>query len=134
MALELDAHHGTTYQMLEDGPEQTDPWCDWLLHRRHADDPAYETVVEEVVGRFADRVLDAAQLCRDMTLLDVGAGSGLLGFRAIERLGAAIRVVFTDISAPLLRHVQSSAAHRGVTAQCTFIQCSAENLTGVADA
>jgi ubiquinone/menaquinone biosynthesis C-methylase UbiE len=120
--------------MLEDGPEQTDPWCDWLLHRRHADDPAYETVVEEVVGRFANRVLDAAQLCPDMMLLDVGAGSGLLGFRAIERLGPAIQVVFTDISAPLLRHAQSSAAHRGITAQCTFIQCSAENLPGVADA
>ncbi|HME38730.1 MAG TPA: methyltransferase domain-containing protein [Steroidobacteraceae bacterium] len=110
-----------------------DEWSDWLLHRRHADDPAYGTVVQAVVSRYADRVLDDLRLAPGMTLVDVGAGEGLLAFRAIERMGAAIQVVLTDISAPMLRHAEAQAERRGVRGQCTFLECSAEKLSGVAD-
>jgi ubiquinone/menaquinone biosynthesis C-methylase UbiE len=48
-------------------------------------------------------------------------------------MGGAIRAVLTDISAPLLRHVETSAARREIKDQCTFIQCSAEKLSGIAD-
>lgn len=112
---------------------QTDEWSDWLLHRRHADDPAYEGVVRGVVKRFADRVLDDAGLAPGMTLADVGAGEGLLGFRAIERIGSTIHVVLTDISSPMLRHAKTLAVQRGLGSQCTFLKCSAEKLTGIAD-
>jgi ubiquinone/menaquinone biosynthesis C-methylase UbiE len=111
-----------------------DVWSDWLLHRRHADDPAYEQVVRRVVERLADRVLDDAQLSAGMTLADIGAGEGLLAFRAIERTGPSLRVVLTDISAPMLRHAESVAVRRGVRSQCTFLECSAEALNGIADA
>jgi ubiquinone/menaquinone biosynthesis C-methylase UbiE len=113
--------------------QPADQWSEWLLHRRHADDPAYEAVVKEVVTRVADRVLDEAQLRPGMTVLDVGAGDGLLALRAIERMGATIRVVLTDISVPLLRHAEASAARRGFRDQCTFINCSAEKLTEILD-
>ena len=118
---------------LDEETAPADQWSEWLLHTRHADDPAYETVVKEVVGRFADRVLDDARLYPGMTLLDIGAGDGLLAFRAIERMGEKVRVVLTDISAPLLRHAEASAAHRGVREQCTFMRCSAEKLTDIGD-
>jgi arsenite methyltransferase len=113
---------------------QTDVWSEWLLHRRHADDPAYHDIVKGVVQRYADQVLDAARLAPGMTLADIGAGEGILAFRAIERIGATINVVLTDISAPMLAHAELVATQRGVRGQCSFLKCSAENLAGIADA
>jgi ubiquinone/menaquinone biosynthesis C-methylase UbiE len=111
----------------------TDVWSDWLLHRRHADDPAYERVVHGVVGRLADRVLDDAKLSPGMTLADIGAGEGLLAFRAIERVGPTLRTILTDISGPMLRHAEALAVQLGVRSQCRFLECSAENLDDIAD-
>ncbi|MCP3714590.1 class I SAM-dependent methyltransferase [Paraburkholderia sp. CNPSo 3281] len=51
-------------------------------------------------------MLDYVRLRPGMTLADIGTGDGLVGFRAIERAGASIRVLMTDISAPLLRHTE----------------------------
>ena len=111
----------------------TDAWSEWLLHRRHADDPTYERVVQGVVQRLADRVLDEAKLSPGMLLADIGAGEGLLAFRAIERVGPTLQVVLTDISGPMLRHAEALAAQRGVTSQCRFLECSAEKLDDIAD-
>jgi ubiquinone/menaquinone biosynthesis C-methylase UbiE len=112
---------------------QPDEWSEWLLHRRHGDNCEYEAIVRRVVEGYADRVLDDAHLFPGMTLVDIGAGDGLLAFRAIERIGAPIQVVLTDISEPLLHHAETLAVERNVKAQCRFLRCSAEKLTGIAD-
>jgi len=78
--------------------------------------------------------LDGAQLGAGMTLLDVGAGEGLVAFRAIDRIGPSLRVILTDVSAPMLRHAESIAARRDVRAQCTFHVCTADDLSAFADA
>jgi ubiquinone/menaquinone biosynthesis C-methylase UbiE len=87
-----------------------------------------------VVGGYADRVLEGLQLAAGMTLVDVGSGEGLVAFRAIDRIGTSLRVILTDVSAPMLRHAESLAVQRSVQAQCTFLECSAEDLSGIADA
>jgi len=112
----------------------SDVWSDWLLHQRHADDPTYGRVVQSIVEGYADRVLDGAKLGAGMTLVDVGAGEGLVAFRAIDRIGPSLRVILTDVSAPMLRYAESLAVHRNVRAQCTFLECSAESLSGIAAA
>jgi ubiquinone/menaquinone biosynthesis C-methylase UbiE len=68
-----------------------------------------------------------------MTLVDVGAGEGLVAFRAIEHIGPSLRVILTDVSAPMLRYAESVSLRRSLRSQCTFIECSAENLLGIAD-
>jgi arsenite methyltransferase len=113
---------------------ESDVWSEWLLHHRHAGDSAYKQVVQAVVEGYADRVLEGAQLAAGMTLVDIGAGEGLVAFRAIERIGPSLRVILTDVSAPMLRHAESLALQRNVQGQCTFRQCTAENLTGIANA
>src|SRR5579872_4886420 len=110
-----------------------DEWSEWLLHRRHAGDPAYLSTLRAETQRYADRVLDAAQLAPGMRLLDVGAGEGLLAFRAIERIGPSLQVVLSDISVPMLEHAQERARERGIANQCTFVHCSADALRGIAD-
>jgi arsenite methyltransferase len=109
-----------------------DEWSKWVLYDRYGGDPGYEAVVRRAVARFADRVLDEAHLFSGMRLVDVGAGDGLLAFRALERLGT-IQVVLTDISPPLLRHAKDTAARLNLKDQCTFLECTAEKLTDLAD-
>jgi arsenite methyltransferase len=115
------------------GDSKADEWSEWLLHRRHADDPDYGHIVRTAVEGYAGRVLDGAQLSPGMIVVDVGAGEGLIAFQAIDRIGPSLRVILTDISAPMLRHAESVAVQRNVRTQCTFIECSAENLSGIAD-
>jgi arsenite methyltransferase len=115
------------------GPD-SDVWSQWLLHHRHADDPAYAEILRTVVAGYADRVLDGAQLGPNMMLVDVGAGEGLVAFRAIERIGPSLRVTLTDVSASLLRHAESVALERNFRSQCSFLECPAHNLKSIPDA
>lgn len=112
----------------------TDEWSRWLLSTRYGNDPVYQQKLLRVVHQIADRVLDAARLRPNTTLVDVGAGDGLIAFRAIERVGPSLRVILTDISAALLEHAAARAAELGVQQQCTFLHCSAEDLDDLADA
>jgi len=111
--------------------QAADAWSTWLLKHRHGGDAAYQRVVAEDVQRIGKRVLDGAQLQPGMTLVDVGAGDGLIAFGAIERIGPSLHVIFTDLSAPLLHHAAGLADQRGVRQQCTFIPGSAEELAGI---
>ena len=111
----------------------SDEWSEWLLHHRQADDPIYGEAVRTAVEGYARRVLDAAQLAPGMTLADIGTGEGLLAFHALERIGPSLRVILTDVSATMLRYAETIAMQRGVREQCTFLECSADNLSEIAD-
>jgi arsenite methyltransferase len=108
-----------------------DPWFDWMVRGRNGDSATHEARVRQRTLSFADRVLDATALGSGSTLIDVGAGDGLVAFRAIERVGPSLRVVLCDISADLLARAQSIARERGVHRQCSFVQCSAHDLAGI---
>jgi ubiquinone/menaquinone biosynthesis C-methylase UbiE len=110
-----------------------DLWSAWLLHGRDAGDPAYAASVRVATEGYADKALDGARLAAGMTLVDVGTGDGLVAFRAIDRLGPSLRVLLTDISAPMLHHTEALAVRRKVEGQCRFLRCSAERLDGVDD-
>ncbi len=69
-----------------------------------------------------------------MTLVDVGAGDGLVAFRAIDRVGPSLHTILIDISDALLQHAEATATQCGIRGQCTFTRCSAEVLEGIADA
>jgi ubiquinone/menaquinone biosynthesis C-methylase UbiE len=112
---------------------KSDTWSTWLLGRRHGNDAAYQQRMLNVVENYRDRVLDGAQLRSGMTLADIGTGDGLIAFGAIARVGQSLRVILTDISQPLVDHVEQLAINLGVRAQCTFVQGSADKLTGISD-
>lgn len=109
-----------------------DVWSDWLLRRRHADNPQFQQSVRAAVDRYVARVLEGAQLHAGQTIADVGTGDGFVAFRAIERIGPSLRVFLTDVSEPLLEHARAQAQERGVHEQCTFLHCAADHLTGLA--
>ena len=108
-----------------------DIWAEWLLRRGTAGDKeGWVNFLRPV----RDRVLENAQLTGGETLLDVGAGDGLVAFGALERMGEEGRVIFTDISQGLLDHSRSLAVEKGVAGRCQFIRAPATDLSALDDA
>ena len=66
-------------------------------------------------------------------MLDVGTGDGLIAFGALERLGPAGRVIFSDISRDLLDHCRAAVGAEGQLDRCQFVLAPADRLTGVPD-
>ena len=81
-----------------------------------------------------DRVLKNADLSGGETVLDVGAGDGLIAFGALELVGEDGRVIFGDISQDLLVHSRSLAREMGVLDRCEFVHAPADDLSAIEDA
>ena len=102
---------------------------------RFAGDPAVrEHVLTELLYPIRDTMPDKAKLRPGDTVLDVGAGDGLIAFGALERLGPSGHVIFSDISQDLLDHCRAAAAAEGLLDRCRFVLASADALTDIADA
>jgi len=102
---------------------------------RFAGDPAVrEHVLTELLYPIRDTMLDKAKLRPGDTVLDVGAGDGLIAFGALERLGPSGHVIFSDISQDLLDHCRAAAAAEGLLDRCRFVLASADALTDITDA
>lgn len=111
-----------------------DQWARWLLHRRHGGDPEELRRTLEFLRPVRDRVLEHAELRDGGTLLDVGCGDGLIAFAALERVGDAGTVIFSDISQDLLDHDRRLAEEMGVLERCRFVRAAAEDLAPIPDA
>jgi arsenite methyltransferase len=109
--------------------EARDCWAEWLAERRFGGDADVRDRFLSELEETRDRVLDAARLEPDETVLDVGCGNGLIAFGALER-GAA-EVVFSDVSDDLLAECRAIADELSVLARCRFVQAPADDLAEV---
>jgi arsenite methyltransferase len=110
-----------------------DKWASWLLHGRDGDDPEQHRKALEHLIPIRDRVLANAALEPGQTLLDVGAGDGLIAFGALERVGPHGMVIASDMSRDLVEHTRSIAAQLGVESRMAFVEARAEDLTPIPD-
>jgi ubiquinone/menaquinone biosynthesis C-methylase UbiE len=118
--------------MTTTAPSQaSDVWSDWLLHHRNGGDPSHDQHIRGKTLTYADRILDSAPITEGITLLDVGAGEGLVAFRALERFGPSLKVILSDVSAPILNHAQVLAYQAGTSMRCRFVQAAAEDLSPI---
>ncbi|MGN6681934.1 MAG: class I SAM-dependent methyltransferase [Streptosporangiaceae bacterium] len=114
--------------------ESSDRWHRWLLNVRHGGDvQAREQDLAQFLYPVRDKVLDGADLRPDETLLDVGVGDGLIAFGALDLLGSAGQVIFSDISQDLLDHCRKVAEAEGLLDQCRFVKAAADALDGISD-
>src|ERR1700678_583470 len=112
--------------------DRFDRWHRWLLNTRFGGDAeARQRLLTERLYPVRDKVLDKAQVQPGETLLDVGAGDGLIAFGALERLGPLGRVIFSDISQDLLDHCRQAAQEEGVLDRCSFVLAPADHLSSV---
>src|ERR1700683_2422498 len=113
----------------------TDRWHRWLLDVRFGGDAAArQQDLTTFLYPVRDLVLDRARLQPGDTLLDVGAGDGLISFGALERLGPSGQVIFSDVSADLLEYCRKAATAEELLDRCRFVLASADCLAGVDDA
>jgi len=74
------------------------------------------------------RVLDNARLRKEDRVLDVGAGTGLLAFGALERIGPDGEVIALDPSADCLEELQRLAREQGLNGRLSYLVGDAEVL------
>ena len=109
----------------------TDVWATWLRTGR---DGGSESMRAENLRRLAsvrDRILDRAEILSGDTVLDVGAGQGLLGLAALDRTGDTGHVIFSDISDPSLDDCRAEVQQRAALDRTNFIHASAVNLSPI---
>lgn len=112
-----------------------DRWAEWVLYRQHGGRRAGKhTSDSELLRSLRDRVLRNAGISEGETLLDVGAGDGLIAFGALDLLGENGRVIFSDVSQNLLDHSRKLAEKRGVLDRCRFLRAPATDLSALEDA
>jgi arsenite methyltransferase len=109
-----------------------DRWAAWLRRRRSGGDADVEARTVAQLADTRDRILENAALEAGETLLDVGCGNGLVAFGALER--GAGRVLFADISEPLLEECRTIAGELGLIDRSEFVVAPADDLTPVPDA
>jgi arsenite methyltransferase len=114
--------------------EPIDKWAAWLLHRRDGDDVEQHQKALEHLVPIRQRVLDNARVAPGEILLDVGAGDGLIGFGALERVGSDGHVIVSDVSADLVFHARSIALEMGAGERMSFVRARAEDLSPVGNA
>lgn len=111
---------------------QQDIWNQWLLNRRFGGDPELMKKMFDYLNPVRDQVLSHVHLAGNKILLDVGCGDGLISFGALEKYENC-RVIFSDISEPLLQHVETLAQEMDLRDRCQFIKAAADDLSMLAD-
>lgn len=109
-----------------------DMWHKWLRSRRFSGGER-ETKAKQRLRRNRETVLDNADLEEGDTVLDIGAGGGLIAFGAVDRVGEPGRVILSDISRDLLETSQAIAADLGVEDRCDFLVAPAQDLSAIDD-
>lgn len=109
-----------------------DKWASWLLHSRYGGSREYFDFVMTQLGAIRDRIFSLARISRGDTVLDVGAGDGILGFAALAQVGGGGKVILSDISADALRHCSEFiAAENGNAPNISTLLASADDLSAL---
>ena len=77
---------------------EPDKWSRWLAETRFGGDQKAAEIQLRGLTMLRKRLLKKAGLAEGKVVLDVGAGEGLIGFGALDLVGATGRVIFSDIS------------------------------------
>jgi len=106
-----------------------DPWAQWLLQGRDADDPETQKSMVENTAHIRDAILHNARIAPGDTVLDVGCGYGPIAFGALSHVGEQGKVIFCDVSHQLLERCHVLAHKRGILDRCQFLAASADSLS-----
>jgi len=110
---------------------EADKWSRWLAETRFGGDKKAAEIQMRGLIQLRNTLLKKAGLVEGKVVLDVGAGEGLMGFGAIEKVGTSGHVIFSDISDACLENARAAAEQMGLLDQCLFVRASAEDLSAI---
>lgn len=110
---------------------EADKWSRWLAETRFGGDQKAAEAQMRMLMEVRDLLLKKGGLGEGKVVLDVGAGEGMMGFGALEKVGATGRVIFSDISQALVEFMRQAAEQMGVQDRCSFIKAGAEDLSAI---
>jgi arsenite methyltransferase len=113
--------------------ESADRWRRWLVDSRSGDDAQQEHLLTTFLYPLRDELLNRARIRPGDVVLDVGTGAGLIGYGALDRVGPAGRVIFSDAAPQMVGHCQAAVTAEGLLDRAAFLVASADELTGVPD-
>lgn len=90
--------------------------------------PTYDRVGDSYHDHFGRRLVDAAGVEPGMSVLDVACGRGAVLLPAVERVGAAGRVVGIDLSPQMVSSARDAVTTAGVAAHVDVDLMDAEHL------
>lgn len=85
----------------------SDKWSRWLNEERWGD---HRDLLQAGLNVVRDRILALAHIQPGDRVLDLGAGTGLLGLEAARRVGPEGRVVLADVSGDSLNTAAAKAS------------------------
>jgi arsenite methyltransferase len=112
---------------------EPDRWSRWVLERRDGGSQEQREATLAHLAAIRGRVLRNAEPLEGRTLLDVGAGDGLIGLEALDRVGPDGRVIFSDVSRALLECCREAVRSREELDRAEFVTAAAEDLAGIPD-
>jgi ubiquinone/menaquinone biosynthesis C-methylase UbiE len=113
--------------------KSSDIWDEWLRHRRFGD-PVHQAYAMEQYKKLASRIVEKAEIFESATVLDIGAGDGLVGITALQKLGARGKLILSDISEVALS-IPKEIFNQKKTQdpRVKFLVAGAENLSSLQD-
>lgn len=104
-------------------------WTDWLNNSRFS----YMSEIQRKqtllwLFNVRDNVLERACLKEGDTVLDVGTGTGLLGFGAYEKLNGTGKVILSDAFSDCIEECKNIAQKSGITKRMEFLTSEASDI------
>jgi ubiquinone/menaquinone biosynthesis C-methylase UbiE len=107
-----------------------DIWSEWLKKRRFSGDEASRAFALNEYKKLAVQIVDKAQIFESATVLDIGAGDGLVGLTALSKLGADGKLILSDISEAALAIPKEIFNQKEIPdPRIEFLITGAENLS-----
>ena len=104
-------------------------WTQWLKQNRFA---GLTPEMQEQTMRWLEAVRDVIMVYAEIkpyeTVLDIGTGTGLLAFRALELQNCQGKVIFSDLFQDCLDDCKQILEKSGITMGYELLQCPVEHI------
>ncbi len=104
-------------------------WTQWLKQNRFA---GLTPEMQEQTMRWLEAVRDVIMVYAEIkpyeTVLDIGTGTGLLAFRALELQNCQGKVIFSDLFQDCLDDCKQILEKSGITTGYELLQCPVEHI------
>ena len=109
-----------------------DIWSQWLKYKRFGGDKSCQAFAFDQLKKLALKIVDKAEISESVTVLDIGAGDGLVGLTALSKLGTQGKLILSDVSEAAL-DIPKKIFQEKQDSRVEFLVAGAEDLSSIPD-